>query len=115
MADAAPERTIIAEARVQEAAQRAVATAFEELTFMETEAVAVLPGLETGQVYAHIQTDAPLPASFTLQMSTGLVDACIDESETETFSGSNRSIKSKSSGWIAPYSPVLRDARENSS
>jgi hypothetical protein len=43
------------------------------------------------------------------------MDACMDDSETETRSGSKRSIRSKSSGWTAPYSPVFSDESENSS
>jgi hypothetical protein len=45
--------------------------------------------------------------------SSVIVDACIDDRETETDSGSKRSIRSNSSGCTAPYSPVLSDASEN--
>jgi hypothetical protein len=47
-----------------------------------------------------------------LARSSVIVDACMEDSETETFSGSKRSMRSKSSGCTAPYSPVLSELRE---
>ena len=50
----------------------------------------------------------------TCSASSGvIVEACIDDSEIETFSGSKRSIRSNITGWIAPYSPVFNEDSEN--
>ena len=48
-----------------------------------------------------------------LRVGIDIVDACIDDRDTETDSGSKRSIRSNISGCTAPYSPVLSDASEN--
>jgi hypothetical protein len=47
-----------------------------------------------------------------LASSSVIVEACMDDSETETFSGSKRSMRSKRSGCTAPYSPVFRELKE---
>lgn len=64
--------------QLRQVMSRALAMTFEELTFMDADAVASHQTGGAGYVYAQIASRAPVALALTLQMSVELVDDCID-------------------------------------
>jgi hypothetical protein len=63
---------------VKAAVTQAVATAFEAMVFIEPTRTSDAAALDESQIYAQLQVCAPLACLITLQMSSSLVDACVD-------------------------------------
>jgi hypothetical protein len=63
---------------VRAAVAGAVAKAFEEMVFIEPKLVADTRAMDETQIYAQLRVCAPLSCLITLQMSSSLVDACVD-------------------------------------
>jgi hypothetical protein len=61
-----------------EAVNRALSTAFEDMVFMEVSSIEEYAASGVDMVWSRVETRAPLHAELVLQMSPGLIDACID-------------------------------------
>lgn len=60
------------------AVSQALSTTFEDMVFMEVSGLSEYTDLGSDQVYASLETKSPARTHLMLQMSTPLIDACID-------------------------------------